>query len=146
MNWKLHARLLLLPLVIIGALALGLIISIFLEAIAGNFGLWIEPFCYLIIGITVITPTYFATPYLKRTITLIVCACGAILAWYFLHSAFYPEGHPKAYQHTYLPLIGAYFGLFAGYCLALLIEKMWKMKTQQSVPAYVAQSAPSGER
>ena len=126
MNWKQHIWFLLLPLVIIGGLALGIIISVSLEFVAGKLGLWIEPLEYFIIGITVITPTYFATPYLKRSITLFVCACGAILAWYFLHTAFYPEGHPKAYQHTYLPLIGAYCGLFVGYCLALLIEKKQK--------------------
>ena len=145
MRWKLHLRLLLLPLFILGLLSLGFIICIFLEAMAGKLGIWIEPFCYFIIGITVITPTYFATPYLKRSITLFVCACGAIIAWRFLHSAFYPEGHPKAYQYTYLPLIGAYCGLLVGYGLALLIEKKQKMKTQQSGPAYPPQGVGSAD-
>lgn len=59
-------------------------------------------------------------PARKRTVAVLVFLAGAAAAWQLLGSWFFPESHPRAYQHSSVPFIGTCLGGLAGVAIVYL--------------------------
>ena len=63
---------------------------------------------FLFVGAALIAPT-------RRALTAIVLyACGAALAWSQLNDWYFPEGHPRGYQPSRVPLVLTLLGGIVG--------------------------------
>ncbi len=124
-----HVKLLLLPLSLFGTAVLTLVPLYVLELLFRRTSIWLSPVEYLIICSTIVYAGWLFSPYWNRSISLLVAGIGVNVAWQFLHDAYFPENHPRAYQHTLIPFFCAVTGLGLGFILALLTEKKIR-KTQ----------------
>ena len=75
------------------------------SVIVSWFTRWNEPFIGPLCASVVIFVTFWLAPAKKKISGLIALLLGSFAAWFLLRHCFYPEGHPKAYQPTLIPLI-----------------------------------------
>jgi hypothetical protein len=87
-------------------LPIAILIGIFLSGVITVFiPVWNEYILAVLLPIIGIAGAWFIMPkyrYFAVTAYLII---GLVLAYLFAFPSFYPEGHEKAYQDTYLPFI-----------------------------------------
>lgn len=81
--------------------------------IASYFGLWDLPIAGFCAAFAVVSLAYASAPTHNNIAAIVSFAVGAVLAWYFLESSFYPESYQElAYQQTYVPLFSTLVGGF----------------------------------
>ena len=90
-----------LPVAVFGAFILS---GIAASIVAAQFTHWTEPFVGPCCAVTVIVVTFWLSPVEKRTFGIMVLLLGVLMAWVLLPN-YYPEHHPKAYQHTDIPFV-----------------------------------------
>lgn len=79
--------------------------------IASYFGLWDLPIAGFCAAFAVVSLAYASAPTHNNIAAIVSFAVGAVLAWYFLESSFYPESYQElAYQQTYVPLFSTLVG------------------------------------
>ncbi|MEQ2007147.1 MAG: hypothetical protein ABMA26_10135 [Limisphaerales bacterium] len=97
----------------------GLVASV----VASSFTLWPEPFVGSTCAVSVVLVTFWLAPAAKRTLGLFVLLVGAFMAWLLLPN-YYPDGHPKAYQTTFIPLVATVgAGLLSYLCCSAIWPK-----------------------
>lgn len=84
----------------------------------------------------------WVAPRRRAAVAVLLYVAGACLAWVALRNWYFPEGYPRAYQRSRVPLVLTLIGGLLG--TALVMVKQWR--TSQNAAGSDAGSTPSPER
>jgi hypothetical protein len=71
-------------------------------------------------------------PRFRFIVALALYAVGACVAWLMLKPWWFPEGHPRAYQLSLVPLVLTFLGGFAGFVLTFVSTRQWSAAAKHS--------------
>lgn len=99
---------------VLSAFVVSVVASVY---VAAYLQIWDEPFVGSVAAATVVFVAYNAAKIRKIKSALIAYLIGSAIAIYLLKDAYYPEGSPRAYEKTLIPLCST----LASGMLALLL-------------------------
>lgn len=101
--------------------------------VAGALGRWPEPVAGFAAAFAVVLVSYVSAPSHRLPAAMAALAAGAVVAWHFLSSSFYPERYvDKAYEPTYLPLIATYLGGLLGLLMATIHSRRSRRRARDA--------------
>jgi len=87
------------------------------------FGLWEDLWVGIACAVTWVLTSFFIAPEKKTIVSTVFFVLGALLAWILVGKSWYPESHPRAYQHTYIPFALTFISGLSTLALLAIIKK-----------------------
>ncbi len=86
-------------------------------------GLWTTPYGGFAAAMAAVVVTWLAVPRHREAATAVTLMLGVLGAWMLLRHETYPEGHPRAYALTLIPLIATYAGAVVGLVVVFVLRR-----------------------
>lgn len=88
--------------------------------LAYTMGFWDTPIAGFCAAFAVVMTSCAAAPRFKLTAAAVSLGAGALVAYWLLRNAYWPENYPNAYEPTLFPLWCTYGGGAVGFAFCLI--------------------------